>query len=377
MSIDYADGASTAPASAPIRLLKAAADVSRLRLLRLLARAELNVGELVEATGMGQSSVSRHLAVLREADILAERQDGPRAYSRLSDRLPPESEPLLRALRAFVAAPEFGYEDDLSGLERVLRSRSDRRTAAFDRLAGDWDAVRDELLGGALAAGEVCSLLLPAGGRWVDIGAGTGLLIPWLAALAGPDGEVVAVDAAGAMVESARERVAALGLDNARVEPADMSALPLPDDWADGAVFSLSLGHADDVLEALREAARVTRPGGTVAVADVIAHDHAEVVEALGDGFRGFEPAVLRSRMKQAGLVDIRDIAPSALHSPGPEPGSGSGQGLGPRPGQGQGPVARGGAIAAAGRGLPRLTPLRLAGRVPEPERSRGARFWR
>lgn len=345
-----------APASAapsPLHLLKAAADVSRLRLLRLLSRAEMNVGEMVEATGMGQSSVSRHLAALREAGVLVERQDGPRAYSRLADFPPGGSEALLRALRGYVSSPDFGFEDDLAGLERVLRARRAERTAVFDRLAGDWDTLRDELLGGALSAGEVCALLLPSGGRWVDIGAGTGVLLPWLSAIAGPEGEVVAVEAAGAMAEAAIERAAGLEIGNARVEQGDMSALPLPDDWADGAVFSLSLGHADDVGAALGEAVRVTRPGGIVAVADVLAHDHAEIVAALGDGFRGFEPAVLRSKMKQAGLIDIRHIQTSA-----PKDGT-------PRDG---GP---------SGRRLPRLEPLRLSGRKPEPEPSRGARFWR
>ncbi len=349
MSIDH----SAPTASTPLRLLRAASDINRLRVFRLLARAELNVGELVEATGMGQSSVSRHLAALREAGVLAERQDGPRAYSRLSDRQPPEIDPLLRVLRALVSAPEFGYEQDLNGLERVLRARSALRTAAFDRLADDWDTLREELLGGALSAGEVCALLLPSGGRWVDIGAGTGVLLPWLSAIASPEGEVVAVEASAAMAQSARERVAALGLDNTRVEQGDMAALPLPDDWADGAVFSLSLGQADDIGAALHEAVRVTRPGGSVAVADVLAHGYGEVVEALGDGFRGFEPAVLRSRMKQAGLVDLRPIT---MTSPDPF-------------------VSRIG--SAVGRRLPRLEPLRFTGRVPEPERSRGSRFWR
>lgn len=338
--------------SAPLLLLKAAADVNRLRLLRLLSRAELNVGEMVEATGMGQSSVSRHLAALREAGVLSERHDGPRAYSRLSDRQPPESEDLLRALRRLVSASEFGYADDLTRLERVLRARRSQRTAAFDRLADDWDALRGELLGGALSAGEISSLLLPSGGRWVDIGAGTGLLLPWLSAIAGPEGEVVAVEAATAMAESARERVAELGLENTRVEEGDMASLPLSDDWADGAVFSLSLGHADDVGAVLAEAVRVTRPGGIVAVADVLEHGHGEVVEALGDGFRGFEPAVLRSRMKKAGLIDIRHVTTEA-----PDP--------------------KGLRNGAAGRRLPQLEPLRLSGRVPEPEQRRGPRLWR
>jgi ArsR family transcriptional regulator len=58
-----------------VRLLKALADETRLRILNLLCRRELCVCQIVEVLGMGQSKVSRHLACLRNADLVADRRE--------------------------------------------------------------------------------------------------------------------------------------------------------------------------------------------------------------------------------------------------------------------------------------------------------------
>ncbi|MBM4131420.1 helix-turn-helix transcriptional regulator, partial [bacterium] len=60
----------------PAALFQSISDPTRLRLLRLLARDELNVQELVRITGQSQPGVSRHLAVLRDQGWLAQRREG-------------------------------------------------------------------------------------------------------------------------------------------------------------------------------------------------------------------------------------------------------------------------------------------------------------
>jgi DNA-binding transcriptional ArsR family regulator len=64
---------------------RALGDPSRLRLLHLLMAGERSVGELEEASGLGQASVSRHLAVLRREGLLARRAEGNRALYRIVD----------------------------------------------------------------------------------------------------------------------------------------------------------------------------------------------------------------------------------------------------------------------------------------------------
>jgi len=58
------------------KVFKTLADPTRIRILRLLEQEELIVGELMDILGMAQSRVSRHLAVLREAGLLADRREG-------------------------------------------------------------------------------------------------------------------------------------------------------------------------------------------------------------------------------------------------------------------------------------------------------------
>jgi len=61
------------------------AEPMRLRLIQCLFEGELNVGQLVEATGGTQAHVSRHLQTLTTAQILARRKEGLQVYYRISD----------------------------------------------------------------------------------------------------------------------------------------------------------------------------------------------------------------------------------------------------------------------------------------------------
>ena len=65
-------------------LLRLLGDETRLRLLRLLAREPLNVSELTAVLGVAQSGVSRHLALLRDAGLVAEQRAGVFAWYRLA-----------------------------------------------------------------------------------------------------------------------------------------------------------------------------------------------------------------------------------------------------------------------------------------------------
>ena len=95
------------------------------------------------------------------------------------------------------------------------------------------------------------------------VAAGTGLDLPLL-----PSGvHVVAGDIAPGMVRRLRARATSLGLD-ARVEEMDAARLPLPDASVDCVLLHLALAVVPDPVAAIREAARVLRPGGRISVFD-------------------------------------------------------------------------------------------------------------
>ncbi len=305
----------------PLPTLKAVADSSRLRLLRLLDREELTVGELARCTTLPQSTVSRHVAVLRRGGLVDERAEGVRSYLKLSDGDGNGVSELIDAVMGLVRDADLEHPADLDRLTLVTRERDADREALFDALADDWDALRARLLGGRLAPAEVASLLVPDGLRVVDAGTGTGMLLPWLSALVGPEGEVVAVENSARMVKRAKAR--AKQLDNVEVRRGMIEDLPIPDGWADIVLLSLSLGHTKDAEDAATRCVRALRPGGRLIVCDVEAHADTEIVKHLGPGFAGFEPARLQSILEAAGLERVRRVElPAASASLTPNNGT-------------------------------------------------------
>jgi len=82
--------------------------------------------------------------------------------------------------------------------------------------------------------------------------------------------EVVATDLTAPMLEAAERFVRSRGADNVRFQEADAGALPFPNASFDLATCRIAAHHFPDVLAFVREAARVVRPGGVVAVIDNI-----------------------------------------------------------------------------------------------------------
>src|SRR5262245_55734599 len=107
-------------------LLRVLVDPTRLRLLALLAKAELSVGELARALAMGQSRISNHLKILREAELVSERHEGSFTYCRLAVPHGPAGE-VWRALE-----PELDVLTEREADERRLAALlSERSSRAF------------------------------------------------------------------------------------------------------------------------------------------------------------------------------------------------------------------------------------------------------
>jgi DNA-binding transcriptional ArsR family regulator len=66
------------------RYFKAFGDPTRLRILALLASGELTVNEITRKIGLSQSTISRHLGVLRDAAVVTDRRDGQQVYYSLN-----------------------------------------------------------------------------------------------------------------------------------------------------------------------------------------------------------------------------------------------------------------------------------------------------
>jgi demethylmenaquinone methyltransferase/2-methoxy-6-polyprenyl-1,4-benzoquinol methylase len=121
---------------------------------------------------------------------------------------------------------------------------------------------------------------IPAGSQVLDIGCGTAELSLLLADLVGPQGRVVGVDLSPGMLEVGRRKVARSSLAP-RIEllPGDALALPFEDQRFDAAASAFVMRNVSDLDRALREAARVVRPGGRVAIME-LSHPPASPLRA-------------------------------------------------------------------------------------------------
>ena len=181
------------------KVFKTLADPTRVRVLALLEREELAVQELMDVLGMAQSRVSRHLAILREAGLLADRRDGTYVFYRLD--LPTEGpwRDTWKLVRGELSEDPT-HQRDLAALAEVMESRAARTRTFFDSVGPEWDALRKVFHDDTLRARAV-SRLVPPGLLVADVGTGTGILAGELAELGL---RVVAVDHSQRMLDAAR-----------------------------------------------------------------------------------------------------------------------------------------------------------------------------
>jgi ubiquinone/menaquinone biosynthesis C-methylase UbiE len=140
----------------------------------------------------------------------------------------------------------------------------------------------------------------------LDVGSGTGVLLPLLARAIGAKGAIVEMDASAAMLEKARAR----GVQgNTRFLQADAHAIPQPDASFDVVICNNAFPHFHDKPAALREMARVLRPGGQLVVCHTMSR---EAVNNLHRAIGGMvaadmlpEDVELRAWLEEAGFREV------------------------------------------------------------------------
>lgn len=279
----------------PVQTLQAVSDPTRLRLLRLLMREEMNVQELVTVLELRQPSVSRHLAVLRDAGWVDQRREGTFSWYRAAIT----ADPALQAAVAQLADQLAPARGDDGRLGAVIAEREARGRELFAGVADHWDRIRQQYEHPDLQIGVVAALV-PRGLRVVDVGTGSGALLPLLA---GSGAEVVAVDHSTALLERARRRCLDAGVTGVTFQQADVRALPFAAAGFDAAYSSMVLHHLPRPVEAVRELARVVRPGGRVVVLEFSRHNLSWMRDELAHRWLGFRREDLTGWLQDCGLV--------------------------------------------------------------------------
>jgi SAM-dependent methyltransferase len=268
--------------------LRLLADETRLRLLHLLEREPLTVAELTDVLDLGQSSISGHLAKLKQAELVHDVAEGSAHRYRLRDDTPDEMRKVWLAARQ-LSVGDPAVAADLAALER--------HRAASGR---DWVSRVAGLLHREYAPGRTWDSLAHAFaaagrfGRCCDIGAGDGALAGLLAS---SSSELVCIDPSAAMIAAGRARCSENGLANVRWLEAAGERLPLPDASQDTVLLLQSLQYVERPADVLAECGRILAPTGRLLVLTLAEHDHDEAAR-YGHRHRGFREPDLRAWVK-------------------------------------------------------------------------------
>jgi ArsR family transcriptional regulator len=279
-----------------LKSLRLLADPGRLRILLLLAAEELSVAELQEILGVGQSTISTQLSQLKSADLIEDRRAGKNNLYRLQQA----ADGMLPVIRQAAAEiPEAAQ--DQAALQLTLRKRQDKSRAFFDEMAGrfgkeyvpgrSWKGLAEALL----------KLMPPM--VIADLGAGEGTFSLLLAQRAR---KVVAVDNSEKMVEYGTEVAAKQGVKSLEYRLGDLESVPIEDNSIDLAFFSQSLHHALHPGKAIGEAWRILKPGGRIAVLDLVKHRFEEARDLYADTWLGFSEVELEALLQKAGFANVQ-----------------------------------------------------------------------
>jgi len=262
-------------------------DALRSRILVVVERGELTVGELCRVVQAPQSTVSRSLKTLLDGGWVVSRADGTnRRYAMASGALDPDRRALWMLVRKEVTSTSAARQDERR-LGQVIAARRSRSEEFFRSGAGAWDRLRDDLFGRRFVSAALLGLL-DGDAVVADLGCGTGQTVEALAPFVS---RVIGVE-----------------------------SLPIDDASLDAATMFLVLHHVAEPRRALSEAARALKPGGRLVLVDMLPHDRESYREEMGHVWLGFRSDVLEGHLAAAGFEAVRTFSlPPDSKAKGPE----------------------------------------------------------
>jgi len=288
------------PITPTMDLFGAISDEMRLKILMLLDQAEFTVNEIKDILDIHQSNASRHLAKLSACGLLKDRRDGIKAYYRLSEDL------LMSSRVLSVIRDAYGELQDKDILrcraEQTLQERTDKTKGQIHKL--------DQAGGSLKAQISLFSKLMVPFETAVDIGCGEGGDLSLM--IANRCHNVISLDCDPKVVSGLQKILKQKQISNVTPKVADMTKTGLPDNYADLVLMSQVLHHATDPRIALREATRILKPGGTLALLDLAQHKEESFRTTHGHIWLGFDKNQLEFFVKEFNCrVVSSEIIPS------------------------------------------------------------------
>ncbi|MBT3338126.1 MAG: arsenite methyltransferase [Anaerolineae bacterium] len=183
----------------------------------------------------------------------------------------------------------------------------------------DADTLPEEVTGLSLGCGDPVTLAALTPGQTVlDLGSGGGIDCFLAGQRVGPEGHVIGVDMTPAMLEKARANKAKIGADNVEFRLGEIEHLPVSDASIDVIISNCVINLSTDKPQVFREMYRAMRPGGKLAVSDMVTD--GKLPDGLTDSLSAWAGCVAGaldveeyiSGIKEVGFVDV-EIVPVYL----------------------------------------------------------------
>ena len=292
--------------------LRASGEPTRLRILAILALGELTVSELTQVLLQSQPRISRHLKLLADAGLIVRYPEGSWVFYRLDESA--DLGDLLAEIIASLPQHDHELQRDRERLAEVRAERAARAQAYFAANAAQWDRLRanhipettvEERMGELIGSRNIDLL--------VDLGTGTGRMLEIFGTRAT---RAVGFDISPDMLTIARAKLDELEAENCQVRQGDCANVPLEDNVADIVILHQVLHFLDDPQRAVNEAARITRPGGCVLIADFGPHDMEDLRHEHAHRRLGFADEEMSHILTAAGLTQAAGDTLAAKNTP-------------------------------------------------------------
>ena len=292
--------------------LRAAGEPTRLRILAILALGELTVSELTQVLLQSQPRISRHLKLLADAGLIVRYPEGSWVFYRLDESA--RLGDLLAEIIASMPQGDHELQRDRERLAEVRAERAARAQAYFAANAAQWDSLRANHIPETAIEERMGELI---GGRdidlLVDLGTGTGRMLEIFGTRAS---RAVGFDISPDMLTIARAKLDELAAENCQVRQGDCANVPLEDNVADIVILHQVLHFLDDPQRAVNEAARITRPGGCVLIADFGPHEMEDLRNEHAHRRLGFADDEMNHMLRAAGLFAAAGDTLTAQNTP-------------------------------------------------------------
>lgn len=293
--------------------LKAIAEPTRLRLLALLARAELTVTEITQVLKQSQPRVSRHLKLMVDAGLLKRFPEGTWVFYRLAED--GEAADLAKAVTTLIDGEDPVLAEDAARLAAIRRARSEAAARYFAENAAHWDEIRALYLPEESVEKAITEMLGERSiGTLIDLGTGTGRMLEVLS----PRVERgIGIDMSHEMLGIARANLERAGVKNVqvrygnilRLDPGALGLVP----QADAVVLHHVLHFVEHPAEVVAQAARLIAPGGRMLIADFAPHALEHLREQHAHRRLGFADKEVQGWADAAGLTlaETRELPPA------------------------------------------------------------------